>query len=330
MLEALGMSTATEAVYRGMLTHPQEGAAGLAARLGLPEHRVREALDDLSAMSLIRPATDDPSRLHTVQPELAAELLLARQEAALAAQQQRLQEARAAALRLTVEVAAPAAALHGDGIEILHGTDNIQDRLVRAGSAPGTAVHACVSGRPRQSAEWRMAVPACHRVLEGGGTVRALFLDSVRTAPEPAAQVTQLASRGCRVRTAPSLPGPFLLCGRRVAFVLQQDRKGELEALVTEAPALVSLLSAQFDGLWRTAQELREPAPARGGGTVSRQEAEVLRLLLEGHTDEGVAKRLGVSHRTARRIAATVMTRLGARSRFQAGAIAALRGLIRE
>ncbi|MEU0742732.1 hypothetical protein [Streptomyces sp. NPDC006134] len=39
-------------------------------------------------------------------------------------------------------------------------------------------------------------------------------------------------------------------------------------------------------------------------------------------TDETIAKRLGVSPRTARRIANTLMTRLGARSRFQAGAMA--------
>ncbi|MGW2995319.1 helix-turn-helix domain-containing protein, partial [Streptomyces sp. NPDC001193] len=43
------------------------------------------------------------------------------------------------------------------------------------------------------------------------------------------------------------------------------------------------------------------------------------RLLAEGHTDEGIAKRLGVSHRTARRIATVLMERLGARSRFEAG-----------
>ena len=43
-----------------------------------------------------------------------------------------------------------------------------------------------------------------------------------------------------------------------------------------------------------------------------------------------MAKRLGVSTRTARRIASTLMEHLGARSRFQAGALAERLGLLDE
>jgi DNA-binding CsgD family transcriptional regulator len=50
------------------------------------------------------------------------------------------------------------------------------------------------------------------------------------------------------------------------------------------------------------------------------------RLRAEGHTDEAIAKRLGVSHRTARRIASELMERLDARSRFEAGVRALQQG----
>lgn len=43
-------------------------------------------------------------------------------------------------------------------------------------------------------------------------------------------------------------------------------------------------------------------------------------------TDDAIAKRLGVSPRTARRVANDMMERLGARSRFQAGALAVQHG----
>ncbi|WP_155354621.1 LuxR C-terminal-related transcriptional regulator [Acrocarpospora macrocephala] len=49
-------------------------------------------------------------------------------------------------------------------------------------------------------------------------------------------------------------------------------------------------------------------------------------MLLEGQTDEGAARRLGLSLRTVRRSMSSLMTRLGARSRFQAGARAVQRG----
>ncbi len=53
----------------------------------------------------------------------------------------------------------------------------------------------------------------------------------------------------------------------------------------------------------------------------------MLKLLAKGHTDETIAKRVGVSSRTVRRIAADLMDKMDARSRFQAGAQAALRGM---
>ncbi|MEO3854275.1 LuxR C-terminal-related transcriptional regulator [Acrocarpospora sp. B8E8] len=53
---------------------------------------------------------------------------------------------------------------------------------------------------------------------------------------------------------------------------------------------------------------------------------ELLRMLLEGQTDERAARRLGLSLRTVRRSMSSLMTRLGARSRFQAGARAVQRG----
>ena len=58
-------------------------------------------------------------------------------------------------------------------------------------------------------------------------------------------------------------------------------------------------------------------------------EDTLLRLLAEGKTDTAVAARLGVSPRTVRRHAAGLMGRLGATSRFEAGARAAQRGWIR-
>jgi DNA-binding NarL/FixJ family response regulator len=57
-------------------------------------------------------------------------------------------------------------------------------------------------------------------------------------------------------------------------------------------------------------------------------EVEAIWLLAQGYTDETVAKRLGVSPRTSRRIVESMMRRLGARSRFQAGVFAQRSGLL--
>ena len=52
---------------------------------------------------------------------------------------------------------------------------------------------------------------------------------------------------------------------------------------------------------------------------LSSTERALLRLAAEGCTDAAAASRLHVSHRTARRMMAALMERLGARSRFEAG-----------
>lgn len=64
----------------------------------------------------------------------------------------------------------------------------------------------------------------------------------------------------------------------------------------------------------------------RGCAELTARELITLRLLAEGHTDAAIAKRLGLSGRTVRRIATGLMNRLGARSRFAAGVHAVQRG----
>ncbi|WP_206442911.1 LuxR C-terminal-related transcriptional regulator, partial [Candidatus Protofrankia californiensis] len=58
----------------------------------------------------------------------------------------------------------------------------------------------------------------------------------------------------------------------------------------------------------------------------SDSERLLLRLLSLGAKDEAAARHLGVSVRTVRRMIADLMRRMDARSRFQAGILAAERG----
>jgi DNA-binding NarL/FixJ family response regulator len=76
---------------------------------------------------------------------------------------------------------------------------------------------------------------------------------------------------------------------------------------------------------WTEASPFGQPAAQEPDG-ITATERQLLRLLLDGHTDESAARRLGVSLRTVRRIMAGLTRRLGARSRFQAGAFAQARG----
>lgn len=96
-------------------------------------------------------------------------------------------------------------------------------------------------------------------------------------------------------------------------------------AVLLTGQGTLTALCALFETTWESAQPLGEVVPTDPHG-LTGQQTTALRLLAGGHTDETIAKRLGVSHRTARRIASELMDRLDARSRFEAGVRAVQRG----
>ena len=66
--------------------------------------------------------------------------------------------------------------------------------------------------------------------------------------------------------------------------------------------------------------------PGALGSEPSNQELEILRLLAQGLTDDAVARRVGLAKRTYHRRIDILWSKLGAKSRFQAGALASRRG----
>ncbi|MGA6166255.1 helix-turn-helix transcriptional regulator [Amycolatopsis magusensis] len=117
------------------------------------------------------------------------------------------------------------------------------------------------------------------------------------------------------IRTAPEVPSDAIVVDRGFA-VLPAERNG---FAVFELPGVVSTTVELFERIWAV-------SALRGEELPTERERELLALLSRGSTDESAALRLGISVRTVRRTAADLMLRLGARSRFQAGARAADRG----
>lgn len=126
-------------------------------------------------------------------------------------------------------------------------------------------------------------------------------------------------------RVAAVPPMQLLLVDRVTALIQVESALGPRAAQVRD-PTLVGTLLSLFDGLWhRSAPSASPDFDVRGGSRLARA---VLRAMSEGITDEAAARELGMSVRTYRRHVAEIMATLGARSRFQAGALAAELGLL--
>lgn len=324
MFDVLGMDATAEVVYREMLAHPQDGVADLINRLQLSEQAVLAALDALSELALVRHSSENPQNLHAVDPHLAAEILLARQRAELAAQQQRVQETQAAAVQLKSEFT------WGGRSELhrLTGVDRVRDYLATLYAEVDSELLTLAPGGAQTADNVRSSRPFTEDLLKRGVQLRTVYLDSARNDPATVAHTDWLAALGGRIRTVPSLPNRMIICDRRIAVVAADCDDTAAGAVVLKTAGVVSSLHALFESIWQSAQSLGETDSPADTQRMSPQQTEVLRLLSQGHTDESVAARLGVSARTARRIATKLMNHLGARSRFQAGVYATAKGMV--
>ncbi|MDH6116769.1 DNA-binding CsgD family transcriptional regulator/sugar-specific transcriptional regulator TrmB [Kitasatospora sp. GAS204A] len=318
VLASLGLDVASEAVYRAMLAHPQDDVAALVQRLGVSEDSVRQALDTLSELALLRPSHERQGELRAVSPDVGMEILMARQQAELAAQQLRIEASRAAAAQLIAEYAELRPASTHPGVEQLVGLDQIRDRLVTVGRELHTEVMTFAPGGGHTEADIAAAKPLDQDLLDRGIRMRTVYLDSVRNSPATVEYVNWLAGLGGEVRTVPALPTRMIVADRTTAIIPVSGDDAAAGAVVLTGHGTLAALCALFESVWAGAQPLGEAAP-KGTNGLSPQEATAIRLLADGLTDEAIAKRLGVSHRTARRLATELMERLGARSRFEAG-----------
>ncbi|MFC8716620.1 LuxR C-terminal-related transcriptional regulator [Kitasatospora sp. NPDC057198] len=318
MLDALGLDAEAEAVYRRMLADPRAGIAALALGSGLSEERVRGGLDRLEALALVQPSAREESGFRAVGPETAMELLLARQQAELAAQQLRVEASRAAAAQLIAECSALRPAAADASVEQLTGPEAIRERLAGLADAARLEVATFAPGGAHTEEDLRASRRPNAALLERGVRMRTVYLDSVRNHRPTLEHVDWLHQHGGQVRTVPALPVRMVLFDRRLAVLPTDTEDARAGAVVLRGAGTVAALYALFEGVWEQAVPFGG-LPAPGPDGLPAQEAAVLRMLARGHTDEAIAKRLGVSPRTARRLAANLMERLDARSRFEAG-----------
>lgn len=164
-----------------------------------------------------------------------------------------------------------------------------------------------------------------------GVRYRIIVPDFARTEPVYATRLGTLSLAGADARTVPNVPADALVVDGKVV-VLPVDRTvsgPNPGTAVFRLPSVVTTTTQLFERVWPAAVPLTASDLPSGAGLNAR-EKELLSLLSAGCTDESAAARLGVSVRTVRRMVADIMRRLGARSRFQAGAKAADRGWLME
>ncbi|MCJ0871740.1 LuxR C-terminal-related transcriptional regulator [Streptomyces sp. AP-93] len=305
-----------------LLRHPEFTPAELAQFLKWPLEKVREALDECERLSLIRCSPEDNTRILLVGPEVGLQALLVRRESEFQRRQQEIAESRVEVSRLIDEYAAAQEERRRTDVERLVGIDEIRCRIEELANECEHTMMSFHPGGGLTSSHRSASRPVNELMLERGVEMRTVYLDSIYNDPASVDHARGLAERGAHVRTTAMLPPRMLIYDRARAVIPIDPEVSAAGALVFRGPGIMATLCNLFEQVWEKAAPISGGRPHRREtehGELSGQEQTVLQLLGEGYTDEVVARKLGVSVRTCRRITADLMARLGARSRFQAG-----------
>jgi DNA-binding CsgD family transcriptional regulator/sugar-specific transcriptional regulator TrmB len=321
MLEAFGVDRQVEAVYLALLDHPAAGVAEVSAILGMSEDQVHTALDELARLSLIRPMWQGTGTVSLISPDVALGYLVAREQAQLLQRQQQVERSRDAIAMLVAKLAEESEAAERAEIALSQvvGLDAIRTKLAELAYGTEREVLSLMPDGPQTRENLEASRPLDEMLLRRGVSILTIYLDSVRNVPESRDYVKWLLELGGEVRTTVMLPLRLLVFDRRIAVVPANPVRSETGAVIIEGNGPVAAMCALFDQIWSNSTPFGEIRDSHPETELTQQELAVVRLLAQGDTDAAISRKLGVSTRTAGRLAAEIMTRLGAKSRFQAG-----------
>lgn len=132
------------------------------------------------------------------------------------------------------------------------------------------------------------------------------------------------------VRVFPYLPFKLILADNRIALIPLNLKQSNSPSLLVRSSALLDGLNVLFEILWGQATPIsftRGGAPKYGdsGLQVTEEDKNLISIMAAGLNDKSITHELGISRRTHQRHVTELMQTLGARTRFQAGWVAALR-----
>ncbi|MEU9372574.1 helix-turn-helix domain-containing protein [Streptomyces sp. NPDC048255] len=293
----------------------------LAEALGLSREETDKAAKRLMADRLLYCGAD--GTLSAVSPRTAASELVGAEENELRQRLAQLENTRARlnALSPLYELAHQGRQDSG-AIELVSTRDRVMALISDATARCSREVLTVQPGGGRPADHLKRALPRDLAMLERGIAMRTLYQHTARYSPPTQEYIERLTAVGAEVRTQGELFGKMIIFDRETAFLPTWDNPNA--AVIVREPSAVAFLCSVFSTTWNLAEPF---APAYTAVTADSLRSAIIRMLADGAKDESIARRLGMSLRTCRRHVSEFMAEVGADSRFQAGFLAAERGL---
>ncbi|MFI6722754.1 helix-turn-helix transcriptional regulator [Streptomyces sp. R-74717] len=214
-------------------------------------------------------------------------------------------------------------------ITVLEGVNRINAALDLATAECRSEVLTVQPGGGRSEDRLSEALERGLSVVDRGVRIRTLYQHTVRHSPGTLAYAERMADSNVEIRTLEELIERLIIFDRTVAFIPAQDDRQV--ALELRHPGLVEYLVKVFEQLWTRAAPLLEEVkydPTPKG--ISGVQRSIAQLLVEGHVDDSIARRLGMNVRTCRAHVAKLSAVLGSNSRAQLGYLIARSGILEQ
>ncbi|MEE1737899.1 helix-turn-helix transcriptional regulator [Streptomyces sp. BE147] len=212
-------------------------------------------------------------------------------------------------------------------ITVLEGKDRINASIELAMAECRSEVLTIQPGGGRSEGTLNIAVERGNMLTERGVGMRSLYQHTIRHSHGTLTYADRMTAGKVEIRTLEELIERLMIFDHTVAFIpATDDRRVALEL---RHPGLVQYLVKVFEQLWNQAAPLREEVkyePTPKG--ISGVQRSIAQLLVEGHVDDSIARRLGMNVRTCRAHVAKLSTALGSSSRAQLGYLIARSGIL--
>ncbi|MFJ6379540.1 hypothetical protein ACIQI7_05945 [Kitasatospora sp. NPDC092039] len=330
VLDEIGVAAYQWAVRNGGLDAADPDRC--ADELGVRADELTAAIDTLNALHLLTPMAGSSVLLPNGPDAAIAALLgptedeLRRAETELSRRRRNTEQVRSALSALSaVYFEARRQRNHDEAVDSLADKFAVRALLAELGANCRVELMACQPGGGRPPAALADALPRDLAMLERGVRIRSLYQHTARFHAPTQAYVEAVVEAGSEIRTLVELPGRMIVFDRQVAFLPHLRQPGG--AVIVREESIVAHLCQSFEQAWANASEYRT------GPLAAHESAEDIKRLITtllgaGLKDDVIAKRAGLSVRSCRQHIAELLERLGARSRFQAGVIAARSGLL--
>lgn len=272
MLEALGLSGASELVYLTLLECPGVDFQYLTGCLNLTEPEVHEALDELTQMALLHTCDSWQRTPKLVDPEIGLAALVARQQAEVARRQREIEDGRLAFATLLSKIAESHSKPAEPGTVRLEGIEAIRRRLRDLAASSELEVCSFIPGGAQSAASLQANRALDADVIDRGVRLRTIYLDSARNDGPTLDYAHWFCDLGGEVRTVPTLPLRMFIVDRRVAIVPENLDDGDAVAIVVSNGGLVVALYTLFASVWRPRHRFARAGLATRRALLTRDE----------------------------------------------------------